>query len=70
MYRWHHTEFGLLLPGYWFKASRTNTTWWIKKDDTTATSENGELTSKWFSKDGVWVDISLSFYRDRFAVPK
>lgn len=65
--KWHATKFGLLLPGYWFKASKSNFTWWIAKDNCTATSVNGELVSKWQFDDLVWVDISTNLAKSRFV---
>ncbi len=64
--KWHATKFGCLLPGYWFKASKSNQTWWIKRDDTTAASVNGQLTSPWRFDDLVWVDISTNLAKNRF----
>lgn len=65
--KWHKTKFGLLLPFYWFKASKSNKTWWVKLDQLWARSPNGELRQRWFFDDIVWVDISTSLERDRIV---
>ena len=61
--RWHRTEFGLLLPGYYFKSHKLQVTWWVKKDHATASSENGGLEQPWHEKDMVWIDLNQSLYR-------
>lgn len=57
------TTFGNLLPGYCFKASKKNQTWWKKKDNIWAESMNGQLLQRWEESDLVWIDVSVSLYR-------
>lgn len=56
-FKWRQVPFVSVLPGGLFKASKAHTTWWVKKDRTTAVSQNGQLVTPWSDHDLVWIDI-------------
>lgn len=61
--RYKQATFGVLLPGYCFKASKTHHCLWKKVDGEWAESMNGGLRQRWCDNDTVWIDVSTNLFR-------
>lgn len=57
--RWCNVRFCALKDGTWFKATRKQSTWWVKRGEVDATSPNSEVASTWEKTDEVWIDLNM-----------
>lgn len=61
--KWHKAVFRLLLEGTWFKAFRSQESWWVKTGNDEASSPNGQVRQKWLPDDVVFIDLACCLNR-------